>query len=297
MARAVVVTRYKNALGSFLDAHTLKLVDKRKRESTVTTRRVLIAVGGRPTPLPCEGGNLAIDSDDIFTLDHDPGKTLVIGASYVALECAGFLTGTGHDTTVMVRSIFLRGFDQSIANMIAANMEAHGTKFIKPATPSKIERQEDGKLKVTWTQDGAEHSDVFDTVLAAVGRRADTAGLNLDAVGVTVERNGKIPCVNEQTNVSHVYACGDVLYGHLELTPVAIQAAKLLMNRLYGGSTKAMDYDLVPTTVFTPMECVLPVFMSCSWSSVMCWCAHVCVHCTASGMAPLDLRKKTPSRN
>ena len=169
MARAVVVTRYKNALGSFLDAHTLKLVDKRKRESTVTTRRVLIAVGGRPTPLPCEGGNLAIDSDDIFTLDHDPGKTLVIGASYVALECAGFLTGTGHDTTVMVRSIFLRGFDQSIANMIAANMQDHGTKFIKPATPSKIERQEDGKLKVTWTQGGAEHSDVFDTVFSAVG--------------------------------------------------------------------------------------------------------------------------------
>jgi pyruvate/2-oxoglutarate dehydrogenase complex dihydrolipoamide dehydrogenase (E3) component len=41
-----------------------------------------------------------------------PGKTLVVGASYVALECAGFLTAFGYDTTVMVRSIFLRGFDQ-----------------------------------------------------------------------------------------------------------------------------------------------------------------------------------------
>jgi thioredoxin reductase (NADPH) len=59
-----------------------------------------------------------------------PGKTLVIGASYVALECAGFLTAFGYDTTVMVRSILLRGFDQDMANHIGNYMEKHGTKFI-----------------------------------------------------------------------------------------------------------------------------------------------------------------------
>lgn len=52
-----------------------------------------------------------ISSDDLFSLKKNPGKTLVIGASYVALECAGFLAGLGFDTTVMVRSILLRGFD------------------------------------------------------------------------------------------------------------------------------------------------------------------------------------------
>ena len=51
-------------------------------------------------------------SDDLFSLPYCPGKTLVVGASYVALECAGFLAGIGLDVTVMVRSIFLRGFDQ-----------------------------------------------------------------------------------------------------------------------------------------------------------------------------------------
>ena len=53
-----------------------------------------------------------ITSDDIFSLATSLGKTLVVGASYVALECAGFLAGLGFDVTVMVRSIFLRGFDQ-----------------------------------------------------------------------------------------------------------------------------------------------------------------------------------------
>jgi len=53
---------------------------------------------------------------------------LVVGASYVALECAGFLGGLGYDTTVMVRSILLRGFDQQLANMIGEFMERHGIK-------------------------------------------------------------------------------------------------------------------------------------------------------------------------
>jgi len=52
--------KYKNALGSFVDPHTIKMVNRRKRESTATTRRVLIAVGGRPRPLACPGGECVV---------------------------------------------------------------------------------------------------------------------------------------------------------------------------------------------------------------------------------------------
>ena len=51
-----------------------------------------------------------------------PGRTLIVGASYIALECGGFLAGLGFDTTILVRSILLRGFDQSIAEKIGENM-------------------------------------------------------------------------------------------------------------------------------------------------------------------------------
>jgi thioredoxin reductase (NADPH) len=79
--------------------------------------------------------------------------------------------------------------------------------------------------------------------------------LNLESVGVKVESNGKIKVTDkEETNVPHVYAIGDVLYGKLELTPVAIKAGKLLAYRLFGGATEKMDYINVPTTVFTPIE-------------------------------------------
>jgi len=97
----------------------------------VTADKIVIAVGGRPSYPDIPGAKeFGITSDDIFSQKKAPGKTLVVGASYVALECAGFTTALGYDTTVMVRSILLRGFDQDMANLIGEHMAAYHTKFI-----------------------------------------------------------------------------------------------------------------------------------------------------------------------
>lgn len=97
----------------------------------MTARRFLVATGGRPKYPDIPGDReFGITSDDFFSLPTPPGKTLVVGASYVALECAGFVRGLGYDTTVMVRSILLRGFDQQLANMIGQYMECHGIKYV-----------------------------------------------------------------------------------------------------------------------------------------------------------------------
>lgn len=134
----------------------------------------------------------------MFSLEKAPGKTLVVGASYVALECAGFLTAFGYDTSVMVRSIFLRGFDQDMAGRISEYMGTMGTKFIRNATPSKLEKSESGKIKVTWEQGAKKEvkTDEFDTVLFAIGRYAFTAGISMENAGVVCEKNGKFK-VNE----------------------------------------------------------------------------------------------------
>uniref|UniRef100_A0A6S8ENN2 Thioredoxin reductase n=1 Tax=Aplanochytrium stocchinoi TaxID=215587 RepID=A0A6S8ENN2_9STRA len=244
---------YVNKLGKFLDPHTIEVqkVGDPASTSTITGRRILIAVGGRPNELQCPGGDLAITSDDIFWNTEDPGKTLVVGASYIALECAGFLNAMRKDVTVMVRSIFLRGFDQDMANRIGAYMEKTGTKFIRERVPKKLSKTDDGRIKVEW-EDG---SDVFDTVLAAIGRKPDTKALGLDKAGIKVSpKSGKILTIQEQTNIPHIYAIGDVQEGHLELTPIAIESGKLLGERLYGGKTLQMDYKNVCTTIFTPLE-------------------------------------------
>lgn len=139
---------YLNQLGSFVDAHTVETVDKKGKKGTITFSRCLIAVGGRPTPLNCEGGELAISSDDIFSLDNDPGKVLCVGASYISLECAGFLRGIGKDVTVAVRSILLRGFDRECADLIGEHMKSEGVHFREGVVPTKLEKVGE-KIKVT----------------------------------------------------------------------------------------------------------------------------------------------------
>mmetsp|Transcript_4704 Transcript_4704/g.10453 ORF Transcript_4704/g.10453 Transcript_4704/m.10453 type:complete len:638 (-) Transcript_4704:463-2376(-) len=243
---------YLNMLGKFKDAHTVETVDKKGNVGSITASRFLIAVGGRPSPLDCEGGELAISSDDVFSLENDPGKVLCVGASYISLECAGFLKGIGKDVTVAVRSILLRGFDRECADLIGEHMRHEGIVFKEEVVPKKLVKTEGGRIAVTFSNGDVEE---YDTVLAAIGRTGDTSKLGLENVGIDVNpKNAKIPAKLEQTCTPNIYVIGDVMDGCPELTPVAIHAGKMLSRRLFAGSTAPMDYRNVCTTVFTPLE-------------------------------------------
>ncbi|KXS13824.1 thioredoxin and glutathione reductase [Gonapodya prolifera JEL478] len=256
---------YINGMGEFVDPRTVKVTTFNRKTNApqsskqITARHIVIAVGGPPKYLDLPAGvdrELCITSDDLFSISKPPGKTLVVGASYVSLECAGFLTELGYDSTVVARSIFLRGFDQECAENIVDYMSAHGAKFIRPAVPINMEKTEQSQVKVTLSQDkGTAASDVFDTVVLAVGRVPETNWLGLDEAGVVSDGSGKL-VVNqaEQTNIPHIIGIGDVLQDKPELTPLAIQTGKLLSRRLYQGSRELTDYDMIPTTVFTPLE-------------------------------------------
>jgi thioredoxin reductase (NADPH) len=249
---------YINAYGRYIDEHTIELdfgPGKEAEKRTVTCRRSVVAVGGRPNALQIPGGEHALSSDDLFMHAKNPGKVCVVGASYVALECAGFLTAIGCDVTVLVRSILLRGFDQEMAEKIRAHMITHGTKFVNKVNPQSIVKNADGKFTVTYGgKEGDPTVEEFDTVLQAIGRNALTGDIGLDKVGVNMNKKGEIIVDKEQTNVKDIYALGDCIEGIWELTPVAIQAGQLLAKRLYGKGSLYMDYHTIATTVFTPLE-------------------------------------------
>lgn len=246
--------KYINALAKFVSPQEIEYELKGERKILVA-KHYLIAVGARPTiPMDVPGAyQHAITSDDIFSLKTSPGKTLVVGGSYIALECAGFLHGYHYDVTVAVRSIILRGFDRLCSEKVAQNMHELGVKFMYQNLPTKIEKDEKGKLTVTFS-DG--HVDVFDTVLYAIGRTADTKLLGLDNAGVQVNKNNRKINVDkfESTPVANIYAIGDVTQDRPELTPVAIKAGEYLARRLAKSSHRVMDYNLIPTAVFTPFE-------------------------------------------
>lgn len=254
-----VGVEYLNAFGTFVDPHTMQTEGSDGKIATITARRFILAMGGRPTYPTFPGAvEYGITSDDIFSLATDPGKVCVIGASYVALECAGFLTAIGKDVTVIVRSIPLRGFDQEMAEKVLAYMGAHGTKIVRPSVPDKLELTPDGRRSLTYTITGDAQevvTEVFDTVLFAIGRKPCTSGIGLESTGVTLAASGNVIVDKwDRTSTPHIYAIGDIQEGGLELTPVAIKAGKLLCDRLFNSGRKPMDYINVPTTVFTPLE-------------------------------------------
>ena len=104
---------YFNNHASFVDPHTISLKDASGDEvQRITAQHVMIATGGRPSYGNLPGAEeYCITSDDLFWMPQVPDRMLVVGASYIALECAGFLKGFHKDVSVMVRSILLRGFD------------------------------------------------------------------------------------------------------------------------------------------------------------------------------------------
>lgn len=255
--------KYINALGYITDSHTVSATLKSGETATevaLKTKNIVVATGKRPRIPNVPGAKeLCITSDDIFWRKSPPGKTLCIGAGYVSLEVAGFLQGLGFPTTVMARSIPLSKFDKQMAKLVMENMERHGTKFLLNTMPEKFERS-GRKVKVTWrTSDTGTNSDIFDTVLMAIGRTASAnldiglqqAGVNLDFDGCIIGNYGK---ERERSSVPNIFAIGDILQNGIELTPVATRAGKLLARRMFRVSLEHMDYENVPTTVFTPIE-------------------------------------------
>ncbi|GKT31575.1 Thioredoxin reductase SEP1 [Aduncisulcus paluster] len=263
---------YKNERAKFIDAHTLEGTDREGNKATYTADKVLVAVGCRPKYSGVPGEKeLCITSDDLFKITEAPGTVLVVGASYVALECAGFLKELGFPVTVMIRSIPLRGFDREFAEAVVTDLEKRGILFIRGMTPKSYEKvtsdkEEEPKeqVKVHFGPSASSEPDaegVFDNVLVAIGRTPLTSSIGLDKVGVTVhERSKKILTDDyEKTCVDNIYAIGDCRHGVLELTPVAIRAGHVVSENLFsripmGKELLKVDYKDISTTVFTPLE-------------------------------------------
>ena len=248
---------YHNKLAKLIDSHTIELTDKKGNVEKVTSKYILICTGGRPSYPNIPGAKeFCITSDDLFSLKKPPGKTLIIGASYIAVECSGILASLGYDTTIMVRSMLLRGFDRDMAKRVEDILIHDGIKFLNKCTPQKFSKNPNGKIKVEYqNENGEKLSDEFDTVLLAVGRKANTQNLNLEKIGIKLSKNGKIIVDEyEQTSINNIYSIGDCAEGRPELAPPVIMAGKLLSRRLFNGDREIVDYNNIATTIYSSIE-------------------------------------------
>lgn len=211
-------------------------------------RHLLVATGGHPVMPEVPGGDLAISSNEMFDLPRFPSRLVVIGGGYIACEMASIFRGLGAQVTQLVRSSrLLRGFDADIAAFLAAEMGKKGIDIRLGTHLTHIERTADG-LQVAL-HDGRQL--LADTVLAATGRAPNTAGLGLAEAGVALGARGEVLVdAGYRSSVPSILAVGDVT-DRFQLTPVAIAEAMVVVDQLFGDGRRRLDYDFIPTAVFT----------------------------------------------
>lgn len=242
--RNSVATR--SGIASFIDPHSVSV-----NNETFSADRILIATGAYPSIPNIPGTELGITSDDFFALENQPERVAIIGSGYIAVELAGVFHALGTNVTLIARkNRLLREFDGTLANALKESYLEQGIniRFNSPISALDVNKQ--NKRSVHFAE-GEILSDL-DQVLWAVGRTANTRGLNLESSGVSCDKNGAIVTDEWQaTNVPHIFAVGDIT-GKAQLTPVAIAAGRRLADRLFGGfAERKLNYNNIPTVVFT----------------------------------------------
>jgi glutathione reductase (NADPH) len=239
--------------GRIVDAHTVEVTAEDGATTRHSARHILIATGGKPHVPGIEGRELVVTSDDMFDLPALPRRLVVVGGGYIGCEMASIFHGLGAQTTLLYRGEqILRGFDDEVRNFTADEMRKAGVDVRVHCDVARIEAG-DGGVRRLLLSDGTPLE--ADVVLYATGRQPNVEGLGLAEVGVKQADNGAVQ-VNAHftTHVRSIHALGDVV-GRLELTPVALAEAMALVDHLFGPApgkpVRTMDYDTIPTAVFT----------------------------------------------
>lgn len=218
----------------------------------VAAKTILIATGGGANHDPSlPGSEHVITSKEAFELKDLPRRVVVMGGGYIAVEFASLFAGLGAETTLIYRGEkILRGFDDDLRDGLTAALRARGITVITNDTISRVDRRDNGL--VASLKSGGEVP--ADQVMYAIGRSPATDGLGLETVGVETGPRGQIMVdAQSQTSVTGVYAVGDVT-DRVNLTPVAIREGHAFADRVFGGKSADISYDLIPTAVFTTPE-------------------------------------------
>lgn len=255
------IDRLEGLYGNTLANNDVKLIEERAvitgpnevqltSGTRITAKIILVCTGGWPVPASCEGAEYAITSNEIFHLDEQPKRLLVVGGGYIANEFAGIFHAFGSKVTIANRSdTLLRSYDQEIVERLIEISKAKHINLRMNAPLSKIVKLSDGSLEVHFDDGGAPA--IYDVVLVATGRVPNSKGLGLEEQGVELEKNGAIK-VDEynQTSVASIYAVGDVT-DRVQLTPVAIREGQAFADTVFGGNPRTISYDNIASAVFS----------------------------------------------
>jgi len=250
--------RHVEGFASFVDVHTIEVTKDDKKE-TIRAKTFVLAMGSSVIHLPVPGLVGGRDenvwtSDDAVNAPFVPKKMVILGGGAVGCEFGYVFNGLGADVTIVeMMPQLLPVMDVDLGVELGKLLGRQGIKIRVGATIDKCERSGEG-WKVTIIKGTDIEVIEVDVVLLGVGRKANTANMNLEKIGVRLHKRGvELLDYTMRTHVPNIYAIGDVT-GEMQLAHVASAEGIVAVTNAVTGSEKKMDYKAVPNCVYTSPE-------------------------------------------
>ncbi|MCL1676161.1 dihydrolipoyl dehydrogenase [Elizabethkingia meningoseptica] len=240
-------------VGSFESATQIKVTKEDGSSETIEAKNTIIATGSKPSTLPfiTLDKERVITSTEALNLKEVPKHLIVIGGGVIGLELGSVYLRLGSDVTVVeYLDKIIPGMDGTLSKELQKTLKKQGMKFMLSTAVSGVERNGDSVKVTAKDKKGEEVVVEGDYCLVAVGRRPYTDGLGLEKAGVELDERGRVK-VNDhlQTNVSNIYAIGDVVKGAM-LAHKAEEEGVFVAETL-AGEKPHINYNLIPGVVYT----------------------------------------------
>ena len=221
---------------------------------SITAKHIIIATGSDVAPLP----GVTVDEQQIVSstgalaLSSVPKKLLVVGAGVIGLELGSVWKRLGSEVTVVeFLDRVTPGIDLEVSKAFQRILTKQGFTFQLSTKVTGVEKNKTGLAVTVEPAAGGDKSVIeCDVMLVAIGRVAYTAGLGLDAVGVTLDKRGRVVTDNHfRTNVAGIYAIGDCRDGPMlahKAEEEAVACAEVI-----AGKAGHVNYDAIPSVVYT----------------------------------------------
>ena len=221
-------------------------------EDRLVGRRILLAAGAKPAPLPFAGAERLTTSEEFLNLDRLPSRLVFVGGGYISFEFAHVAARAGAEVTIVHRaSRPLEAFDPDMVDLLVKRTRELGIRVELDTEVRGVDAAAGGVV-VRGLQSGAERRFEADLAVHGAGRVPDIDDLDLDVAGVKREKGGII--VNQfLQSVSNpaVYAGGDAAANGPQLTPKADHDALVLTANLLQGNHRSPNYEGIASAVFT----------------------------------------------
>lgn len=243
---------------SFVSPWELDVRHNDGRTERLTARSIIVATGGKPAlpPIPGLDAMAPLTSDNLWDLQEQPERLLVLGGGPIGSELAHAFARLGSKVVQVERGDrLLAREDEDVSAVLKAQFEADGidVRLEHSAAEFCLENGE----KVAYCEHNGERVRIpFDQVLVALGRVANTDGLNLERMGVETLPNGTVPVEDDMSlRFPNVFACGDVAGPYQFTHAAAHQAWYAAVNGLFGAFKRfRVDYRVMPWVTFTSPE-------------------------------------------